>query len=320
MSGKAAAQAKKAEGNNFYKAKQYDQAIRLYTEAIELDPSDHTFWSNRAACYADKGSWEESAADARQCVIIDKSFVKGYFRLALALQNMDQLDQALDAVKRGLGVDPRNADLKRKQSDIETEQRRRRVEAATQSARKAVADRDFAGALNHITTGLRLDPDNDELKRMEASARPQFEAQERSRKSGMSPVELLKEQGDDKYRAAQFEEAITLYTRCLSQTADKSSELAIKVLSNRAACYKQLSNFDGVVNDTTMVLEARPTDVKNLIRRAQAFEACEKYRLAMEDVRNVLAQPMSEVGKANYDIANGMQHRLTRVVQQMRSA
>lgn len=43
----AAAQVKKNEGNNFFKEKKYKEAIQRYSEAIALDPSDVTFYSNR---------------------------------------------------------------------------------------------------------------------------------------------------------------------------------------------------------------------------------------------------------------------------------
>jgi hypothetical protein len=36
----------------------------------------------------------------------------------------------------------------------------------------------------------------------------------------------------------------------------------LKVYNNRAACYKQLSNFDGTIEDSTQVLEFKPDDVK----------------------------------------------------------
>ena len=42
----------------------------------------------------------------------------------------------------------------------------------------------------------------------------------------------------------------------------QSGELALKCFNNRAACYKQLSNFDGTIEDSTQVLEYKPDDVK----------------------------------------------------------
>ena len=67
------------------------------------------------------------------------------------------------------------------------------------------------------------------------------------------------------------------------------------------------------------VLEVEPDNVKALIRRAQAFEAVERYRFALQDVKTVLAMPYSQVGKSNWDMCNMMQHRLNRTVQQLKA-
>lgn len=75
------------------------------------------------------------------------------------------------------------------------------------------------------------------------------------------------------------QEAIKKYTECLDRLPIKSSELAVKCYSNRAACYKQLSNFDATIEDTTAVLDVKPNDVKALVRRAQAFEAIERQAI-----------------------------------------
>ena len=104
VSKNATALAYKAEGNNFFKAKNYAQAIEQYTNAIETDAKDVTFFSNRSACYAALEKWDEAAADGRQCVILDKNFVKGYFRAATAQEKLGNFADALEFVKRGLGV------------------------------------------------------------------------------------------------------------------------------------------------------------------------------------------------------------------------
>lgn len=116
--------------------------------------------------------------------------------------------------------------------------------------------------------------------------------------------------------------AIEYYSKCLSslQRQGKSmSDLAMKAHSNRAACYKQISNFDGVIEDCTAVLEVDPENVKALVRRAQAFEGVERYRFALQDIKMVLAMPGAKVGKSNYDMCNMMQHRLNRTVQQLKA-
>jgi stress-induced-phosphoprotein 1 len=94
----------------------------------------------------------------------------------------------------------------------------------------------------------------------------------------------------------------------------QSSELALKCYGNRAACYKQVSNFDGIIVDSTAVLEYKPDDIKSLVRRAQAYEECERYKSAMQDVRQVLSYGQDVTGKATFDLCNGMQHRLNKII------
>merc|ERR1712054_576532 len=153
-----------------------------------------------------------------------------------------------------------------------------------------------------------------------SSLQQQFEKAEKSRKMGLSPLERIKEQGDDKYKNGMFEDAIALYTKCIDQarSSNDNGPTVVKALSNRAACHKQLSNFDGTIEDCTNVLEHKPDDVKALVRRAQSLEAVERYKSAMQDVRQVLAYGPEVCGKASYDLANGMQHRLTRLIQQLK--
>ena len=66
-------------------------------------------------------------------------------------------------------------------------------------------------------------------------------------------------------------------------------------------------------------LAADPENVKSLVRRAQAFEAVERYKSALQDVKFVLQMPPPQVGQANWTLCNQMQHRLNRVVAQLKA-
>ena len=279
-----------------------------------------TFYSNRSACYAALNKWAEAAEDGRQCVIVDKTFVKGYFRAALGQQNMGNLDEANNYVVRGLGVDPGNADLKKMSREIDEQLRLRKVEASITAAEQQLASNDVVAAFKTVDGALRIDPNNEKLKKLLARVKPLFDRAEKERVSTLDPSERIKEEGDNLYKASQFEKAISSYTKAIDGIKDKTSEVALKCYGNRAACFKQLSNFDGTIGDCTHILEYKPDDIKSLVRRAQAYEACERYKLALQDVRQVLAYGLDTVGKSNYDLANGMQHRLNRVIAQLKSS
>jgi hypothetical protein len=49
----------------------------------------------------------------------------------------------------------------------------------------------------------------------------------------------------------------------------------------------------------------QPNDVKALLRRAQAFEAVERYKMALQDVRHMLSMPREEIGESNLTVRAG---------------
>lgn len=315
------AEAIKAEGNAFFKSGKYAEAIAKYKEATQVDDTVPSYWSNMAACYEKLRKFEEMADAGRSCIKADKSFVKGYFRLAVAYKNLNQLSDCIKTLESGLAVQSSNPDLKRMKKEITELQRGEQVAAYCNKAEEMMQNGDVAGAMKQLDFASRLDAGNPDIERMMSKVKPKFDAMERKRKANLTPVERFKEQGDASYKNANFEEAVGHYTKCLDklQAEGKSgSDLALKAYANRAACYKQISNFDGVISDCTAVLEVDPENVKALIRRAQAFEGVERYRFALQDVKTVLVMPYSKVGQANFNLCNMMQHRLQRTVNQLK--
>ena len=48
----------KALGNDAFKNKRFEEAIEHFSKAIECNPNDHTYFSNRSACYVNTGKYE----------------------------------------------------------------------------------------------------------------------------------------------------------------------------------------------------------------------------------------------------------------------
>jgi len=322
MPGHPKAEAFKAEGNKFFKSGDYKSAIAKYKEATDVDPNVPAYWSNMAACYEKISEYDEMETASRSCIKADKNFVKGYFRLATALKAKNDLDGCIKALESGLAVDSTNADLKRMKKDLTELQRGETVAKYISKCEEQMSNGDIAGAYKTLELASRLDAGNPDIERMMGKVKPKYERMEAQRRSNLSPDEVCKERGDDAFKNAQFEVAIEHYSKCLKglqNRGESQSDLALKAHANRAACYKQISNFDGVIEDCTAVLEVDPENVKALVRRAQAFEGVERYRFALQDVKTVLAMPYAKVGKSNMDMCNMMQHRLNRTVQQLKS-
>lgn len=316
------AEAIKNQGNQFFKSGKYADAISKYLQATKIDPSVPAYWSNMAACYEKLGKFEDMSNAASECIKADKKFVKGYFRLATAQKALNDLAACIKTLESGLAIQSSNPDLKRMKKEIAELQRGEQVANYCRKAEEQLQNGDIPAAYKTLELASRLDAGNPDIERMMSKVKPKFDALERKRKSSLSATEIYKERGDEAYKSANFENAIDLYTQCISglkKERKETSELALKALSNRAACYKQISNFDGVIEDSTAVLEIDPDNVKALLRRAQAFEAVERYRFALQDVKTVLSMPYSKVGKANFDLCNGLQHRLQRTVAQLKA-
>lgn len=320
MSTDPRALAAKKEGNACFQKGQHSKAIEHYTEAISFDGNDVTFYSNRSAAFAALEKWDEAAEDGRMCIKVKKDFIKGYFRLAVALRALNKYKEAVDNIKMGLAMDPGNADLKKQASEMEEIMRKDKVSAFQVKAKELLAAGEYGECIKTCERGLALDGGNSSLTAIKKQAEPKFASSEKRRMSGLSKSALAKEAGDKEYKAANFEGAIAAYTKCIDSCTDTTSELCLKAYSNRAACFKQLSNFDGTISDCSAVLEVEPDNVKCLVRRAQAFEAVERYKLALQDVKHVLQDiPPKETGQANWTLCNQMQHRLNIVIQRLKN-
>jgi Flp pilus assembly protein TadD len=64
---KAHANLLKDQGNEAFQAGDIQGAIILFTQAIDLDPDNHVFYSNRAAAYMKGDSKSKALHDAEKC-------------------------------------------------------------------------------------------------------------------------------------------------------------------------------------------------------------------------------------------------------------
>ncbi|XP_062262002.1 stress-induced-phosphoprotein 1 [Platichthys flesus] len=109
----------KDQGNKALSAGNIDEAVRCYTEALALDPSNHVLFSNRSAAYAKKGNYEDALQDASQTIKIKPDWGKGYSRKAAALEFLGRLEDAKGTYHEGLRQEPNNQQLKEGLQNIE---------------------------------------------------------------------------------------------------------------------------------------------------------------------------------------------------------
>lgn len=112
----------KAKGNAAFSSGNFAEAIIFFTEAIQLDPSNHVLYSNRSAAEASLKQYDKALEDAKKVVELKADWPKGYSRLGAAHFGLHQLQEAVEAYKKGLELDPKNEQLQQGLKDVEAAQ------------------------------------------------------------------------------------------------------------------------------------------------------------------------------------------------------
>ncbi|TYZ61360.1 hypothetical protein PybrP1_003637 [[Pythium] brassicae (nom. inval.)] len=117
--------AKKKDGDDALRKKQYELAIRCYTEALAIDRRNDLLYLHRSIAHSGCGMFDKAIEDASRCIQINYRHSEGYYRLALALNSVGQYDQALRTLYRGQEVDSRHAAIRRFTQQLEQEEAKR---------------------------------------------------------------------------------------------------------------------------------------------------------------------------------------------------
>lgn len=66
----------KAKGNAAFVAQRFDEAIKCFTEAIKICPTDHVLYSNRSGAFASMDKYDLALDDASKCISLKPDWAK----------------------------------------------------------------------------------------------------------------------------------------------------------------------------------------------------------------------------------------------------
>ncbi|KAI8554853.1 hypothetical protein RHMOL_Rhmol05G0129200 [Rhododendron molle] len=98
----------KEKGNAAFKGRQWNKAVRYYSEAIKLSEINATYYCNRAAAYLELGCFREAEEDCSKAISLDKKNVKAYLRRGTARESLVLYKDALQDFKHALVLEPQN--------------------------------------------------------------------------------------------------------------------------------------------------------------------------------------------------------------------
>ena len=164
----------KNEGNEFYKKRNFEEALGRYDKAVSLDPTDMTFLNNKAAVYFEQGKFDECIKQCEQAVEVGrenrndfKIIAKAYSRMASAYQKLDDLKNAQTYFQKSL-TEHRTPDTLSKLSLVEKQlkdiERKAYIDPEKGLEEKNLGNQlfqkgDYPGAIKHYTEAIKRNPD-----------------------------------------------------------------------------------------------------------------------------------------------------------------
>lgn len=146
------AEEKKKLGNDQYKAQNYQNALKLYTDAISLCPDSAAYYGNRAACYMMLLNYNSALTDARHAIRIDPGFEKAYVRVAKCCLALGDIIGTEQAIKTVMELNSQSTAVSGEQTAV---QKLRQLEATIQSNYDTKA---YRNVVYYLDSALKLAP------------------------------------------------------------------------------------------------------------------------------------------------------------------
>ncbi|KAJ7027927.1 hypothetical protein C8F04DRAFT_964716 [Mycena alexandri] len=110
----------KEQGNVAFKAKRFGDAVDLYTKAIEMNPAEPSFLTNRAAAYMGIKRFRSALDDCQLAATLQAAApsAKTLLRLARCQFALGSSTPALSTLRAVIAIEPRNAPALQLQSKI----------------------------------------------------------------------------------------------------------------------------------------------------------------------------------------------------------
>ncbi|GMF28234.1 unnamed protein product [Phytophthora lilii] len=145
-------------GNDYFKEKNYTEAIEAYSQGLEVAPNKAVLLGNRALCFLRLKGFERAREDAEDALDADNyENIKYYRLLSEAMMGMKDYDEAKEICDQGLELDPKDETLvkrrriadamiakEKEEHELEKkrleQEERAKVEAANAAAAAAAAE------------------------------------------------------------------------------------------------------------------------------------------------------------------------------------
>lgn len=259
-------------GYLYGEAENFDEAIRCYTEAIRLHPSNMIAYHNRGLNRQHKGDFDGAIKDFDEAIRLAQDFNENYLSRGVARGEKGDLLGAIEDFTHAIHIAPKSAE----------------AYANRGSARKRLGDLD--GALNDLNEAIRLKPDMPEAYFNRGIVRG---IQGKLSESIMDYDEAIRLKPDfweaylsrgNAYRSiGNFDSAIADLDKVIEIKPDD-----INARGNRGITWRDKGDLDNSVTDLNYVIQIKPDNDLAYYNRATVWEMKNNYELAIDDYQKYL--------------------------------
>ncbi len=260
------------QGEKYYEAGTYNEAVNQYTEALKLEPQNEKVLLARAKAYKQLGQTEKAIKDYDQLVSLEPKDAEISYEAGKLYYEAGDYEKASNLLIRATSLDHNM--VKAYQINIVSLAKLKKFEIALQEAELAL---DYKkDALNYYNRGFvedslgMLDKAEDDYRK--------------AVKKGDSFEEAMVALADLLYRKGELEEAQEYCEKAIE--VNKESKDAYIV---RAKIHRKKLDYPNALNDLSRILVFAPEDLEVYFLRGQYNEEFKQFQNAIFDYTKVIA-------------------------------
>ena len=285
-------------GNAYINKEMFDEAIREYQRALDIDPDyaeAYKAYTNLGFAYLYKGMYDEAIRECQRALRINPNYAKAHTNLGIAYLNKGMYDEAIREYQRALDIDPNYG--------------RTHLNLGIAYTSKGMHDE----AIREYQQALRLEPNYAEAynnlgiayanKGMDDEAIREYQ---RALQVNPDYAEAYNNLGIVYANKGMHDEAIREYQRALHIDPDYAN--ADKIYNNLGSVYLNKGMNDEAIREYQKALQINPDYARAHTNLGIAYFNKEKYDEAVKEYQKAL-EIKPDFAEAHYKLGVIYYHR-----------
>ena len=310
----------KEAGNDYLRAKDYEQALESYTRALSLNPKNTAAYFNRALVYLKQFKYRKAAEDCDKAILLEPDYTKAYHRRALAYMELKEYEKALEDLKKVLETDPENQEanekLKKCRDELSSITGYRRIQITEAEDDDEEDEEEGKEQQRDIE---KSEGSGNKVEEIEDSVEDKIEEKNNALDSilqiqtiddVLKELELIKSEGNGYFRNEDYDQALTVFTKAIYVIDKRYSEefvlstpalssISVALHNNRALANSKLDLNHEAILDCKKVLKLDKDNSKALFRMGKCQASRGNFKQASESFKHLIQiEPSNELAKS----------------------